>query len=240
MAEWLVKYDALCRTSSMKWTGEEQMGHQLLYAYHTMAGIMADTCLSPGDEARFDAHTEHFALLVRQLVDLWNLSARVHPLRVKPARQPLGGFNMSGSIVDLGWIPLLYYVALKCRVHRIRIQAIRFLELGGHREGMWDSKMAGCVARKVVEVEEVGFYGSEPMSADHFPLASYPREEDLLLPLIPVSNRVSDVEVILTGAPVYCIKMSCRKKQDGKYCGVLGYEYSLSRQSWNRKVDNEQ
>ena len=45
-------------------------------------------------------------------------------------------------------------MAVKCRVHRIRIQAIRLLESFSHKEVIWDAKATACITRKVTEIED--------------------------------------------------------------------------------------
>ena len=69
---------------------------------------------------------------------------------------PDGALDMHRSILDLGWIPLLYFAATKCRVPRLRREALSLLGRTSHREGIWDARIASLVARRVVEVEEGG------------------------------------------------------------------------------------
>lgn len=58
--------------------------------------------------------------------------------------------------VDIGVVPLLYYVALKCRHPIIRRRAINMLESAPRREAVWDSAGAANVTREVMNVEEAG------------------------------------------------------------------------------------
>ena len=116
--------------------------------------------------------------------------------------------DMSRSAVDMGWIPVIYYTAVKCRVHRIRLQAIRMLESTSHREGIWDVKTAACVARKVMQIEERDFY-NDLVTAEDFSLFCSPRPQDLSLPTLPESYRLRDVEVVLSGDPMDRILLFC-------------------------------
>jgi hypothetical protein len=61
--------------------------------------------------------------------------------------------NMSRCIVDIGWIPPLYYTAIRCRIHRVRLHAIRLLESTSHREGICDARISAAVARTVMQLE---------------------------------------------------------------------------------------
>ena len=203
---------------------QEEKGYQLLYTYHTMTSIMLATCLRPSDESAFDLHANQFLLLLRQLTTLQTTASTISPVRAMPG-------DMSRSVVDMGWIPVLYYTAVKCRVHRIRLQAIRFLESTSHREGIWDAKTAACVARKVMQMEESDFY-KDVDTADDFSLLSSPRPQDLALPILPESYRIRDVEAVLSGDPMDRILLFCVQRHEGVDCRVLISVYSVHLQCW--------
>ena len=227
LARWLDMYEAFKKALQGHRSAEEEKGYQLLCMYHTMANIMADTCLRPSDESIFDSHTNQFVLLIRQLANFWTAASTTSPVQALPGHL----MDMSRSIVDVGWIPLLYYAAVKCRVHRIRLQAIRLLESSSHREGIWDAKTAACVARKVMEIEERDFY-KDVDTADDFPLSRSPCPQDLSLPTLPESYRIREVEVVLSGAPMDKILLFCKQKQGGIDCTVLVSEYNVHLQRW--------
>ena len=192
-----------------------------------MVTIMADTCLWPSDEGMFDSHTNQFVHLIRQLADLWAISSTISPFRAPPGHL----IDMSRSVVDMGWIPPLYYTAVKCRVHRIRLQAIRLLESTFHREGIWDAKITARVSRRVMEMEERDFYKDMDI-VDDFPLSSSPGPRDLSLPPLPDSYRIRDVEIVLSGDPMDKVLLFCRQRQDGMDCrGCIG-EYHVPSQRW--------
>ncbi|KAH8678348.1 hypothetical protein BX600DRAFT_148844 [Xylariales sp. PMI_506] len=153
LAHWLKLFDA-ARPRLEK----QQHGAIICYLmrpHHVMATIMADTCLRGDDESVFDANSERFTAIIR-------LSAALSRDRTgdRQFRLPGRRIDMSRSMADLGWLPALYYTALRCRDHRIRLQAIRLLEQSPHRECIWDSRICACVALVVVEIEE----GREMMS----------------------------------------------------------------------------
>ena len=227
LARWLEMYEALEKGLQRYRSAREEKGYQLLYTYHTMASIMADTCLRPSDELAFDFHINQFILLISQLANLWTMASMA---RTTSPVQALPG-DMSRSVIDMGWIPLLYYAAVKCRVRRIRLQAIRLLASTSHREGIWDARTAACVARKVMAREERDFY-EEIDTADDFSLLSSPRPQDLSLPTLPESYRIRDVEVVLSGDPMDRILLFCNQKQEGMDCRVLISEYNVYLQCW--------
>ena len=224
LARWLDEYETFNKPLQGLRPTQEEKGYQLLYTYHTMACIMLATCLRPSDESAFDLHTNHFVLLIRQLTVLQTTASTISPVRAVPG-------DMSRCIVDMGWIPVLYYMAIKCRVHRIRLQAIRLLESTSHREGIWDAKTAACVARKVMQMEERDFY-KDVDTADDFSFLSSPRPQDLLLPSLPESYRIRDVEVVLSGDPMDRILLFCVQTLEGIDCRVLMSVYSVHLQCW--------
>jgi hypothetical protein len=227
LARWLELYDGFKKALKGHRSAEEEKPYLLLCTYHTMANIMAGTCLRPNDESVFDSYISQFVLLIRQLANLWTISSTSSPIQALPGHL----MDMSKSVIDMGWIPPLYYVAVKCRVHRIRFQAIRLLESTSHREGIWDAKSAACVARKAMEIEERDFY-KDVDTVDDFPLTSYPLPQDLSLPTLPDSYRIREIEVALSDAPMDNILLFCKQKHAGIECRVLLSEYSICLQRW--------
>ncbi|KAK7419780.1 hypothetical protein QQX98_003152 [Neonectria punicea] len=227
LARWLVVYKALKEVMQGSRSVEEEKCHQLLYVYHTMTTIMADTCLGGYDESIFDSHTAQFIFLIKQSISLRIIASTPTPIPVPPSHLA----DMARSVVDVGWIPPLFYAAVKCRVHRIRLQAIRLLESTFHREGIWDAKVVACVARKVMHIEEGDFYKGLDTVED-FSLASPPSSRDLLLPTLPKSRRIREVEVVLSGTPMDKILLFCKQKQARGDCRVLLSEYDVRLQRW--------
>ncbi|KAF2787515.1 hypothetical protein K505DRAFT_257553 [Melanomma pulvis-pyrius CBS 109.77] len=222
LVQWLATWEAF----EQSWgpaSEERQKAYLVLHVFHSMGAIMVNTCLHPRDEMIFDYHTNQFIFLIMQLAGLRD----VHLIKTLPGHL----MDMSRSVVDFGWIPPLYITAVKCRVHRIRLQAIRLLESTSHREGIWDAKITACVARKVMEIEERDFYENED-TEDFFPLDSLPTPRDLDLPVLPDSHRLREVEVVLSGAPVDRILLFCKRMQHGLDCRVLLSEFDVHLQRW--------
>lgn len=208
----------------------ENKGSRLLLLHHQMLTIMIDVCLSPRNEVIFDAHTESFLRLINDAVDLWNYSLSTNPPR--PNILPGQYLNMSHSITDKGWITALYYTAIKCRVHRIRLQAVLFLETSRHREGFWDSSIMAVVARKVMEIEERDYYQDINPLDNIFSLTSPPTPWDLSLPTLPESYRLRGVETVLSGCPVSRVLLLCKQKQGMKDRSIQIGEYDILTQRW--------
>ncbi|KAJ6044702.1 hypothetical protein N7460_006057 [Penicillium canescens] len=102
----------------------------------------------------------------------------------------------AGFTVEAGYIPPVYYTALKCRVPRIRRQAVRTLRAAPHREGVWNGPLLANVLEEVITIEEGDLYAGDVRVTG--PSGGFlPRPIDLCLPKVPAGMRVSDVRVIL-------------------------------------------
>lgn len=102
---------------------------------------------------------------------------------------------------------------VKCRNHRIRLQAIKLLYFTIHREGIWDAKIAACVARKVMEIEERDFY-KDADTADDFHFLSLPPNGNLLLPVLPESYRMHEVQILLPDGPQEKVTFRYKLRRD--------------------------
>ncbi|CAJ0555102.1 Ff.00g051670.m01.CDS01 [Fusarium sp. VM40] len=202
---------------------------QVLLIHYAMTNIMAETCIH-NNETIYDSCTEKFIKLIKEATGLWDISTQDYNLEDE---MPLYVMStcMPRSIIDMGWIAPLYFTAVKCRVHRIRVEAIKLLRTSPHREGIWDAHIAACVAKKVVELEEGDFYQGFDL-ADDFSLNTPMRDQDYQLPLLPEPYRISEIEASLSGAPMDKILLYCKKEQQGVNRRALMSEYPVSEQDW--------
>jgi hypothetical protein len=227
---WLDIYEASTKVLRGQSSPDKEKINHLLRMHHAMVVIMAHACLYPSDEHIFDLHTDQFVHVISQFIGLMEITSINHPVSPAPASSGYL-FSMAISIIDIGSIAPLYYTAVKCRVHRIRLQAVRFLESSSHREGIWDSIISARVSRKVMEIEERDYY-KEIDTADDFPLSSIPKLRDLSLPPLPEPYRILDVEVRISGEPINKVSLLCTQRQgaiDNRCC--IG-EYDMPSQRW--------
>ncbi|KAJ9295331.1 hypothetical protein DTO271G3_6154 [Paecilomyces variotii] len=156
LAQWFAAYEASRQELCRKDDEDEGIAYQMLGAYHAMITIMAQACRWPDDESLFDLYTDQFIAIIDRLIVI----SKIRATRSQPQALPGQGHcpPMSRSAIHIGWTPPLYYTALKCRVHRIRLQAVRLLESSSRREGIWDGSITACVARRVIRIEERDFY----------------------------------------------------------------------------------
>lgn len=181
--------------------------YKSLSLYHTMAEIMVETCLETARESIFDSFTSNFVSILAQAVDI------SEALNSDAINDPASSHLSVGSIADIGWIPPLYYTALKCRKHRIRVHAIKLLSSIVHREGIWDSRLASYIAQEVMRIEERVFYKGLPIN-DDFPTHERPRAEDILLPALPESYLVKEVEVILPDDSTEKVRLMYKQREN--------------------------
>ena len=77
----------------------------------------------------------------------------------EPADQSGFGIETDAGLVPtfsmrLGVVPHLYWAAARCRHPLIRRRALQLLLTCNRREGLWDSKICGRIAERVISVEE--------------------------------------------------------------------------------------
>lgn len=235
LATWLSIYQSSQGVPGGKNMMGDPMAYQLLHIYFTMATIMADTCLEPSNQSIFDSQIQSFISIIIQSIDLSQITnSSGFELKFKAG----DGLQMSKSIAELGWIPPLYYTAIKCRDHRVRIQAIRLLEMKPHKEGIWDGGLAASIAREVVRIEEGDFYRGFDLH-DDFPPNSIPVKDSLLLPVLPVSQRFHEVQVVLPDVNMGNVTLICKGRlRDGFYEDLVS-EYDIVSQSWVGRTTRE-
>lgn len=139
---------------------------------------------------KFENLSDMNGLMESSLLEILENSSEINDILKTP---DCGG---SGFTVEAGYIPPFYYTALKCRVPRVRRQAVRALRAAPHREGVWDGPLLAAVLEAVIDIEEGDLYDGE--SSVQAPVGFLlPRPDDLLVPKVPAEARISDVKVIL-------------------------------------------
>ncbi|KAI0394299.1 hypothetical protein F5Y17DRAFT_428451 [Xylariaceae sp. FL0594] len=205
-------------------------------AYHTMANILLSSCTWPACETAFDSSNGEFLLLITQLVEIWTAHLARSVWRLESRGPPQSPFDRSLSVGDKGWLPLLYFIAVKCRVHRIRHQAVRLLAKTLHKEGTWNATLVQAVARKIVRLEEGSFY-DEFSRYDNFSDTDIPTEEDLMLPVLPDCCRLYNVQLQLPEDPVGVLTLEYDiKEKDAKGFERKGRRYHLQARCWSDTV----
>ncbi|KAE9375937.1 hypothetical protein N431DRAFT_370905 [Stipitochalara longipes BDJ] len=228
LTSWLHTYKASRATFLVQMPDRGAFAYEMLHLYRIMATIMAHACLSPTDEWIYDAHANDFVTMLMKAIHIRQIFPKISDI--------LHGHNIgkSKATMGMGWIPTLYFVAIKCRIHRVRLQAIKLLQSTGplHREGIWDADIAACVAKKVMDIEERDFYQDLHTNED-FGFCTPPREEDFLIQVLPDEYRLHDVHVLLPDDSQGKIVLSCMRKQDDGGSVMLINEYDMLSQLWS-------
>lgn len=220
---WLRTYEATVPDANFRKCSLEGFAYQLLRVYYTMASIMTATCRSLQCQVVFDLHTPKFLSIIDH-------SIQISKAVSSPEIQASWGSHpeMSASTSDIGWIPPLYYTALKCRNHCIRVQAVQMLQSRSHKEGIWDSKLASSVANEVIRIEEGDVYGE---ARDTFPLDELPGDDHLKTPMLPETRRMQKVDVVLPKNDTDRIELVCKRRNDGEW-KVIHKAYDDSTGCW--------
>ncbi|KAK8128846.1 hypothetical protein PG984_009954 [Apiospora sp. TS-2023a] len=209
-------------------------GYLLLLSMYYMAQIMASVCLVDDEkrEAVYDAHTANFLAIVRHSSELRRL------IRYEVHYNPLVSYTskISQSTADMGWIPPLYYTALKCRVRRVRLHALRFLGFKPHKEGIWDSELTAIVAREVIRLEE-GEGDAVRDSIDRITdpniIVEIPTEEEVLaMPTVSITRRLHAFHMKLPDDVEGKIIIAYRQGPRSTGVSLCTREYDLAKRKW--------
>jgi hypothetical protein len=201
--------------------------YTMLLMYYHMAFIMASTCLDDAEDI-FDCHTEDFLEIVTEAIDLNKLIVSSTlgdtPFAHKPDVVPFTS--------DKGWIPPLYFTAIKCRAHRIRMQAIRLLKTVPSKEGIWDAEMAATIGTEVMRLEEQSL---DPAleDGDNFTPYSILSAEEARSSFAPSESRFSHVQVTLPNGRHDTTTIRCIPVARGAANGAVTREYDPVDKLWH-------
>lgn len=154
----------LDRLGSIPSPGAASMGHEdgghttMLRIQHSASVIYLSSCLED-NESVYDVYRSDFANIVYWARSLF-LKLSTSPPTPRRSPMPASSASLPSTplsspfFLDACLIPALFLTATKCRDSSIRRGAVALLEMSPMREGLWDAKLHGSVARRVVEIEE--------------------------------------------------------------------------------------
>ncbi|KAI1208640.1 uncharacterized protein F4807DRAFT_144553 [Annulohypoxylon truncatum] len=170
---------------------------------HDISTIWVNTAFEY-EETIYDEHVDRFRLMVSRAT---GLQASKFP---GPTAQDSPKF-----IFEMGFMPLFYYVVLKCRCLTTRMQALSLMKkLGTPRESLWEASTMFAVGRRVIEIEHGFLFDEkgEPSTPPRYP--DFPPDEARVrdtttgpAPTIQVDSRGQEVGGRTTGF--------FRRKHDG-------------------------
>lgn len=121
----------------------------LLRLQHSIAWILLSAAFAPDKEMEYDKFLAHFQRCVA-------LAEHVVAFSDHQQGSPLA----STFTPDLGIVPVLYTIGVKCRHPTVRRDVVRILKTAAVREALWDSATAARIVERVMEIEE-GCCGGE-------------------------------------------------------------------------------
>ncbi|CAG8207318.1 unnamed protein product [Penicillium salamii] len=196
---WRQAYDFLLPSLQSSMDPRDRAGAIIIRLYHEMVTVMAAVSLSES-EMYFDAYTDRFSAIiagVHELSQIWSLPATGSPDSGPGVRN--ADPRDRGFTIESGYIPPVYYTAMKCRIPHIRRQAIQALRLTPRREGLWNGPLLADVLEEVIGIEQ----GRTHVDHTNFELwiqASENAENRLCVPDVGEMSRISDVKVLLPDA----------------------------------------
>jgi hypothetical protein len=226
---WIKIYKATHSSQANPMKLPEAIAYKLLRLHYIMACIMASTCVWPDDEMIFDSHKDKFSALIGICQDIWMTVIR------SPILEDFQECNEVApkSVTDMGWIPPLYFTAIKCRVHVLRVLAVDFLDTMLHKEGIWDAEVVSPVAREVIRLEEMNCLidtnENEPVTMDT-PLDDL----DLTVTQPHELHRLHNVQVMLFDDFVGVPTMKWRQVHPDGGWENHTQEYDANSKSWIR------
>lgn len=226
---WQMTYDATAREDTFEEDSYTDFAYRLLRLYHTMASIMVATCLSLDYQTTYDAHINNFLSIIVQSIQIATKANQ--PEIHKKLGQENKWFHRKceHTISDIGWVSPLYYTALKCRNHRLRVQATKLLGSRAHNDGIWDSKLAGTITTEIIRIEEQGLFEDRK---DDFGKDNVPSEEDLQeAEILPEERRMQKVECCFPADGTERIVVKCQRRVNGKWHAVRRV-YNDTKHTW--------
>lgn len=154
----------------------------LLRLQYTVAWILLNTC-GKGREMEYDNYLPQFQQCVALAVE------------VAAGHERYSGSSKPTFTPEIGIVPILYIIGVKCRHPKVRREALRILQQQPIREAVWDSISAARVVERVIDIEEGGS-GQEQMIQSMEQITVWQRIEALFW--VHVSSRQSAARLDIT------------------------------------------
>ncbi|KAE8154224.1 hypothetical protein BDV25DRAFT_136150 [Aspergillus avenaceus] len=115
---------------------KDQRAADVVAVNHKIVALSLKECLLRPEDAALDYYTPDHEMVLSLV------QAIIHKFPDRPS-----------VVLDMGVIPPLYYISLKCRDYAVRWRAIMALKSWPHREGTFDANWAASVAVRLLEAE---------------------------------------------------------------------------------------
>lgn len=238
---WRKSYQPVFDASSDRPIILEFFAQQLLHLYHTMANIMVMASMST-DETIYNSYTDLFVSIVLQSVEIYKVAFAKRPKDTKygaafghDTQRPNASAD---SVVDIGWVTPLYFVALKCRNWTVRNRALRLLRSAPHKEGVLDSLLAAVVAEKVMELEGQLYHGqNESDLLDSIDILDADEKKiSQVAASVPASKMVQHVNIRLPEDANGSLTIECQRNRPLDKQEILIFTFDTALQTWTSRA----
>ncbi|PYH97889.1 hypothetical protein BO71DRAFT_317559 [Aspergillus ellipticus CBS 707.79] len=146
LSRWSTALETFLRDRTTTLTPRERRATALLQLRKIDCVVALDSLQAAGEaEAGNRVQWDEYCSLFEQMVALGE------SIIESPAREMKQTFSL-----DLGIIPTMFNVAIRCRDPFIRRRAVNVLRASAVQEGVWNSGVVAAVAEKWIEIEEEG------------------------------------------------------------------------------------
>ncbi|KAH8819152.1 hypothetical protein F5884DRAFT_716188 [Xylogone sp. PMI_703] len=209
---WIQAFDVSLPHLLTRTSRRDTLGAYLLRLYHSMMTIMISVCIHPRNEMVYDSYSSDFLSIIELSLDAWSLAFQESDaITISSSTVP----RSSGGkfMVNSGFLPPLYYTAIKCRIPNVRRKAISLLRGAPYKEGLLDGVFVAYIGHQIMEIEEGDFYENLNIKFDTEPAIVSKPIMPANVPLIPESARVHNASILLQN---YAEKASFQHGDDSK------------------------
>ncbi|KAG7048102.1 OPT oligopeptide transporter [Colletotrichum scovillei] len=224
LESWIQAFDIFKARTWNFVTDRERLAYGPLPIYHTMAYIITNTSLNPGNELIFDLYTSHFASVVASARQLLEATSSANMPTPAAESSPEDFTHQNEHVSDTGLVPPLFFTAVKCRVPRIRRQALELLLASQRQEGIWDAILSARIAKEVMVLEERGLYEGDVDEKRASP--------DFVIPVLPGPPRIHKLWIEVPEEPRGDILLSIQRIFPEGKRETLGRRFHAEHDYW--------
>jgi hypothetical protein len=145
LADWHTSFDRFEATMMRTANKQHTLPMQLLRVHSVMMSIML-RCMTTPNEAQYEQYSEEFKWVLDKYDSFFKLWAQDETVKF---------FGRNGrSHYQLGYIPPLFFTAVKCRDPTVQSTALKHLARLKVVENNWSSCVAYAIAKKTIELEQ--------------------------------------------------------------------------------------
>ncbi|OHF03932.1 OPT oligopeptide transporter [Colletotrichum orchidophilum] len=224
LESWIQAFDVFKARTWNFVTDRERIAYGPLPIYHTMAYVITNTSLNPGNELIFDLYTSHFASVVSSARSTLDAASSTSLPTPAADSSPEDCKHQTEHAFETGLVPPLFFTAVKCRVPRIRRQSLELLLASQRQEGIWDAVLSARIAKEVMILEERGLYEGDIDEKRESP--------DFVIPILPGPPRIHKLWIELPEEPPGDILLSIQRILPGGKRETLARKFHAENGFW--------